>query len=96
MQRYPLRLCRLALAAAAVLGAASAQAGIFPVCPPDAIALGINANGTGLTESNAPRVCYHLAAGDGWINYASGERSYIFGFSVADPAPGNVMVNSAL
>ena len=96
MQRYPLRLCRLALAAAAVLGAASAQAGIFPVCPPDAIALGINANGTGLTESNAPRVCYHLAAGDGWINYASGERSYIFGFSVADPVPDNVMVNSAL
>jgi FtsP/CotA-like multicopper oxidase with cupredoxin domain len=91
MQHFPHCLGRLALAAAALLGAANAQAGIFPDCPPDAIALGVNATGTGLAESNAPRVCYHLAAGDGWINYASGERSYIFGFSVADPLPGNVM-----
>ena len=83
---------RLALAAAALLAPMVAQAGIYPECPPGAVQLGPNASGTGLQESSAPRVCGHLAAGDGWMQLPSGERSYIFGFSIADPDPANVMV----
>ena len=83
---------RLALAAAALLAPMVAQAGIYPECPPGAVQLGPNASGTGLQESSAPRVCGHLTAGDGWMQLPSGERSYIFGFSIADPDPANVMV----
>jgi len=86
------KLQRLALAAVASLAPVVAQAGIYPECPPGAVQLGPNASGTGLEESTAPRVCGHLAAGDGWIQLPSGERSYIFGFSIADPDPANVMV----
>ncbi len=90
--QYPThRLQRLALAALVALGCGAAQAGIFPECPPDATPLGLNAAGNGLAESNSAKVCGHLAAGDGWIKHASGERSYIFGFSVADADPGAVM-----
>ncbi len=77
------QLQRLALAAAASLAPLVAQAGIYPECPPGAVPLGPNAAGNGLEESAAPRVCGHLTAGDGWIQLPSGERSYIFGFSLA-------------
>ncbi len=92
MQRTPFRFHRLATAAALLTVAAAAQAGVYPYCPPDATALGVNADGTGLQESTAPKICAHLTAGDGWIQYPTGERSYIFGFSIADPDPANVML----
>jgi FtsP/CotA-like multicopper oxidase with cupredoxin domain len=86
------KIRRIALAALTLLVPVAAQAGIFPECPAGAVRLGINADGTGLEESAAPVVCGHLAAGDGWINFASGERSYLFGFSIADPDPAQVML----
>jgi len=86
------RLARVALAAVASLAPVVAQAGIYPECPPGAVQLGPNAAGNGLEESSAARVCGHLTAGDGWMQLPSGERSYIFGFAIADPDPANVMV----
>lgn len=91
MQRTTSKLHRTALAAIAALGCGAAQAGVYPECPPDGVKLGVNAAGTGLQESTAPKVCGHLAAGDGWVNFPNGERMYIFGFSIANPVDANVM-----
>lgn len=91
MQHHTHHLQRLTLAALVALGCGAAHAGIYPECPPDATRLALNAAGNGLEESSAAKVCGHLTAGDGWIKHASGERSYIFGFSVADTDLSNVM-----
>jgi FtsP/CotA-like multicopper oxidase with cupredoxin domain len=88
------RLRRMALAAGALLAAAPASAGIYPECPAGATRVGLNAAGDGVAESAAGRICVHLTAGDGWINYPTGERSYIFGFAVADPVLDNVMTRA--
>lgn len=97
-----MKLTKLVAALLTALAAPVAMAGVYPQCPDDVVALGVDVvdPATGLTmKVHTPvpggnrKVCLHVAAGDGWLVRGDGRQSYGFGFS---PALGNdeaVMVN---
>jgi FtsP/CotA-like multicopper oxidase with cupredoxin domain len=81
MTKTTTRKLRMALAAAAVLGAAApASAAVFVQCGPN----NTYVNASGKITAIPPGVkvtCKHLSAGDGFITTADGRDLYTFGFA---------------
>jgi len=68
-----------ALLLALLLAPGPARSTIEFTCPPDTD--GIDTDGDGNVSND--NICFHMAAGDGWLVMADGSPIYVFGFSDA-------------
>jgi hypothetical protein len=96
-----MRLNKLLAAMLTALALPAAMAGVYPQCPDEVKALGVNQVDpvSGLTMTvYAPangnrKVCVHVVGGDGWMVLGDGRQAYGFGFSPAQGEGEEVMIN---